>query len=131
MELLPYYNYQKQLQPLSGTDAEKFFAYLDELNSPLKDAGMMQKLFDAWCVMSGIRGYLKAVRNVPQTDAFDGAENIRPWLTLRNLFSCESHHDLLLNSLSLIEFGGLAEAERKIPEIERLRNPDWVVTTGK
>ena len=131
MELLPYYNYQKQLLPLSGTDAEKFFAYLDELNAPLNDDAEMQKLFDAWCVMSGVRGYLKGLRNVPQSDAFDGAENIRPWLTVRNLFSCESHHDLLRNTLSLIEFGGLAEAEKKIPEIESLRNPAWVVTTGK
>ena len=131
MELLPYYNYQKQLQPLSGTDAEKFFAYLDELNAPLKDAGEMQKLFDAWCVMNGVGGYLKGLQNAPKSDAFDGPENIRPWLSLRNLFSCESHHDLLRNTLSLIEFGGLAGAKLLIPEIERLRNPAWVVTTGK
>ena len=131
LELLPYYNYQKQLRPLDGAGAERFFAYLEELNAPLDDQSGMRKRFDAWCVMSGIRGYLKTLQAVPQSDAFEGAENIRPWLGVRNLFSCESHDDLLKNSLYLIESGGLAAAEEKIPELERLRNPDWVSRTGE
>ena len=130
MELLPYYNYQKQLKPLDEAEAGKFFAYLEELNAPLDDPAEMRKLFDGWCVIGGIRGYLKTLQRAPQSNAFEGAENIQPWLGIRNIFTCESHADLLKNSLYLIEFGGIAEAEKKIPELERLRHPDWVVKPG-
>lgn len=126
LELLGYYNYQKALKPLSGTEADQFFAYLDTLNAPLDKPAELQSLFDAWCVKSGVRGYLSSLRQTPSGTDFEGEENIRPWLVIRNLFSCESHHDLLRNSLLLIERGELHRAESRIPEIEALQNPPWV-----
>ena len=127
MELLGYYNYQKQLQPMSGEDADNFFSYLDELNVPLENPALLQSYFNSWCMISGLNGYLKIFQNVPAWE-FDGQEKIAAWMNLRNVFSCESHNDLLRNTLSMIEFGKLKDAEKYIPMIEQLQKPEWVRT---
>jgi len=125
MELLPYYNRKTRLSLMPEKDAEKFFDWLDKLNEPLTQPALLQEYFDAWCIISGL-GILKSFQNPPSQFEFEERSQIRQWLGIRNLFSCESHHDLLRNTLSLIEFGKLKEAKKYVPLIQDLQTPGWL-----
>ena len=128
VELLPYYNRKSRLSLMPDNDAGQFFAWLDKLNEPLTQPSLLQEYFDAWCIISGLNGYLKVFQNPCPPWQFEERSQIRNWLGIRNLFSCESHHDLLRNTLSLIEFGKLKEAEKYVPLIQELQRPGWVAT---
>ena len=53
-------------------------------------------------------------------------EGVKRNLGLRNLFSCQSHHDLLRNTLLLMERYQLKDAEELIPVINAAQSPEWV-----
>jgi hypothetical protein len=91
----------------------------------LTQPALLQEYFDAWCIISGL-GILKSFQNPPSQFEFEERSQIRQWLGIRNLFSCESHHDLLRNTLSLIEFGKLKEAKKYVPLIQDLQTPGWL-----
>ena len=126
LELLPYFNYKEALTLLDEADTEKFFAYLDELIAPIDDEARLQKLFDAWCTRSGINGYFGQLFNRAIPESFQLREGVKKNLGLRNLFTCQSHSDLLRNTLLLMERYQLEEAEELIPMIDAAQNPSWV-----
>jgi poly-gamma-glutamate synthesis protein (capsule biosynthesis protein) len=126
LELLPYFNYKEALTLLDEADTEKFFAYLDELTAPIADEARLQKLFDAWCTRSGINGYFGQLFNRAIPESFQLREGVKKNLGLRNLFTCQSHHDLLRNTLLLMERYQLEEAKELIPLINAAQNPPWV-----
>ena len=126
LELLPYLNYKEALTLLDEAQTEKFFAYLDELTSPIADEARLQKLFDAWCARSGLNGYFGQLFNRVIPESFQVREGVKKNLGLRNLFTCQSHHDLLRNTLLLMERYQLEEAKELIPLINAAQNPEWV-----
>lgn len=126
LELIPYYNHQKKIEPLHGEEKELFFQYLNKLNAPIQEDEILERLFDAWCVVYGAGGYLPAFFNLPKPDTWSECIGNETWLRVKNIFCCESHHDLLRNTLLLLEQGKLEEAKESFPEISALQKPDWV-----
>ena len=103
--------------------------FKEQLLAPLlenEDIDLLQKYFNAWCVKDGFKGYLGILRAMPEGSDFAGAENIRSWMGVRNVLSCESHHDLLRNCMYLVEKEQTVQAEEYMPEILRFQNPEWV-----
>ena len=48
------------------------------------------------------------------------------YLGFRNIFTCESHNDMVRCYLKLVEEHRLPEAGKLLPRIESLQNPEWV-----
>ena len=126
MELLPYYNYKKGLTLLDDEETAKFFEYLDVLTEPIQDEAQLQKLFDAWCAKGGLDSYFGRLFNRQLPESFQIREGVKKNLGLRNMFTCQSHNDLLRNTLLLMERYQLEEAKELIPVIDAAQFPEWV-----
>ena len=123
LEILPYYNYKSRVALMNEEDTDRFFAYMDGLCAPIADDTLLQKYFDAWCVKDGLKGYLGILRAMPEGSDFT---DIQGWMGVRNVLSCEAHHDLLRNCMYLVEQGRTEQAAEAVEEILRYQNPDWV-----
>jgi poly-gamma-glutamate synthesis protein (capsule biosynthesis protein) len=123
MELLPYFNFKEGLKLLNDEETEQFFEYIDFLNAPIADDSELQKIFDAWCSRSG---YFGALFNRVKPENFDVRENVAAHLGLRNLMTCAAHHDLLRNTLLLMERYELTKAKENFSIIEKAQNPAFV-----
>ena len=126
LELLPYFNKKQSLTLLDEDDTGKFFTYLDELTSPISDEFRLQKLFDAWCVRNGTKGYFGTLFNRELPKSFQDRNSVMKNLDLRNLLTCQSHHDLLRNTLLLMERYAMEDVAKLIPFINTIRNPEWI-----
>ena len=126
LELLPYYNYKKGLTLLNDEETEKFFEYLDVLTEPIRDEAQLQTLFDAWCAKGGLDSYFGRLFNRQLPESFQIREGVKKNLGLRNMFTCQSHNDLLRNTLLLMERYQLEEAKELIPVIDAAQSPPWV-----
>lgn len=126
LDLLPYRFDQQQIFRLSDDSQNAFYAILAELNRRLADPGTVLRLFEAWCAHDG-PAYLNLLRDrtarwpIP----LDSPDAVRNLLPVRNLFSCESHRDLLDQFLRLVEEGRVAQALADWPELERLQRAVW------
>ena len=125
MELLPYFNLKQALTLPDEEESEKFFAYLDGLCAPIADDVELQKIFDAWCAKDGFGGYVGALFDRPKPESADQRENVKKLLALRNLLTCQSHHDLLRNSMKLVEDYKFSGAVEKVPLIKAAQTPEW------
>ena len=123
MELLPYFNYKAGLKTMDESDTAKFFEYLDFLNAPIADEKELQKIFDAWCTRSG---YFGALFNRAKPEDLTVREGVTALLGPRNLMTCQSHHDLLRNTLLLIERYEYAAAAENFGIIDKAQNPEFV-----
>ena len=119
IDLLPYKAGNDEVRPLDGQAREAFLDYVRLLSDAIPDTARLQAFFDAWCVESG-RPYLNGALNAMQDHAPDGTARLLP---MRNLFTCESHHDLVRGYLRLSAEGRVEEASRLRDEIAALQNP--------
>ena len=103
---------------LTGQEKENFDAYLQELCTPIGDPCKLSRLFDAWTVIGGLNGYVRAVNYHPEMVA-EGAESVK---ALKNVFSCEAHNELVKNTLKLIFEGRCADYQEEVDYIKRLQN---------
>lgn len=136
--LLPYEQGTESVHPLCGAMRKAFLGYLGRISAPLSDPARLQALFEAWCATAG-RTYLRdSASALPPDWLADAAPGDRdraeddpvPFLQMRNLFTCESHRDLVRTYLLLVAGRRLGEAARLTPEIDALRNPDWALRTA-
>ncbi len=128
VEVLPFHFDNERLHAFPPDDREAFHAYLAELNRLIEDPATTRRLFEAWCARQG-PSYLDLLRDrlarwpIP----LDSPEAVREFLPVRNLFTCEAHHDMLRQVLRLIEEGRLEAAAAHWPVIERLQQPEWAM----
>lgn len=115
-EIIPYRFDMEGVYLLKGAEKEKFMKYIDELCAPINDDDKLQEYFDAWCTMSGIGGYAKSL--VFKDEMVLGAS----CAALKNIFSCEAHNELMLNSLKILFEKRYEEAKKHVPYIEKLQN---------
>lgn len=114
LDVIPY-SYDKYIHtPLSGEEKERFLKYIDDLNKPIQDEDRLQSLFDAWSVMWGIERYMLCVVSNDEM-RHGGAEENK---ATKNVFSCEAHNELLINSYKILYDGRRKEAEKEIETIE-------------
>ena len=126
LEILPYYNYKQALTLMDKSDTKAFFDYLDQLSAPIADEEKLQELFNAWCVCGGVNSYFVQMFDQPMPKSLYVREGVTPNLGLRNLLTCQSHHDLLRNTALLMERYQLKDSEELIPVITAARSPEWV-----
>lgn len=119
IDLLPYRSGDDDVRPLEGEACEAFLGYVRNLSETILDSARLQAFFDAWCVKSG-SPYLKGALNALQDHAPDDAIRFLP---IRNLFTCESHHDLVRGLLKISAEDRVEAASRLCDEIDALQNP--------
>ncbi len=123
LEILPYFNYKAGLRLPDEEEAKAFFAYLDKLCAPIGDEKALKKLFNAWCSRSG---YFDALFNRKKPEPIDEREQVAATLGLRNVLTCQTHHDLLRNDLLLMERYQFTAAQQDFGPVDEARHPEFV-----
>ena len=123
MELLPYFNFKQGFRLPDEQESAEFFAYLDKLCAPIADEKELQKIFNAWCSSSG---YVSALFDRQKPENFDTRENVASCLGLRNLMTCQAHHDLLRTAMLLVERYQMSSAKEDLHIIKEAQTPSFV-----
>ena len=126
MEVLPFRFDNERIHALPPADESGFYGYLAELNSLIADADAVSRYFDAWTAQHG-GFYLAWIRDRLAAWPIDLASRpaVRDLLPVRNMFTCESHHDMIARYLRLVEEGRVTRALDGWPAVQRLQSPDW------
>ena len=137
LELLPIHADRDVVRPLEGAAREAFLDYIACLSEPIGDDARLRSLFEAWCTDNG-RKYLRiSTTPLPEDWKREHRANNwespiadpRPFLEMRNIFTCESHHDLVRTYLRLTVEGRLPAALHNRPGLSALQNPGFAVPT--
>ena len=121
LDIVPYSFDNDGITLLEGEKLEKFNTYIEKLNSYLTDEDVIKKYFDAWCCIDG-RKYARNVRFLSEWDK-DASDKV---CHLKNIFGCEAHNELITNYTKLCYENRTEEAEKLVPEIKALQNPQII-----
>ena len=125
LELAPYFFTNQKVIPLNAEDSARFEAYMKKLCAPLSNPVKLQQLFESWCTRLGKIYFEMAHHSLPQDSAWldrIADPGIRSKaMHVRNLFTCESHTDLLRCWFRLIEEQRVHSAAGGFSEIEELQ----------
>lgn len=115
-EIIPYRFDMEGLYLLKSAEKESFMKYIYELCAPIDDDDKLQEYFDAWCTMYGVGVYAKTL--VFKDEMVSGSN----CAVLKNLFSCEAHNELMINSMKILFERRYEDAKKYVPYIEKLQN---------
>ena len=121
--MLPYFNYKAGLRLPDEAESKEFFAYLDKLCAPIADEKELQKIFNAWCSKSGYFSYIFE-RKRPQD--MNNRDEVVTTLPIRNIFTCQTHHDLLRTDLLLVERYQFLKAQEDFHLVSDAQHPSFV-----
>ncbi len=128
MEIQPYRFSEELISVLDPREEEQFFDYLEKISRPVQSGETLKKYFEAWCTVSGV-GYAGSMGrgdfSVWPPENWGDPALIRSFVPIRNLFTCESHNDLLRHTLRLIEENRMESAKALLPEVLALQSPEW------
>ena len=106
---------------LEGDARDRILAYLDKISTIIQDRKEINRLYDAWCVSSGV-GYARALSYKPEFEMEELTPEIRKLLApQRNRFSCEAHNHLVTNFLRLVFDGRIEEAKAAVADLNALK----------
>ena len=138
LELLPIRAESNAVRLLEGADRVAFLDYIARLSKPIGDDTLLRSLFESWCTDNG-RKYLRiSAAPLPEDWLREHRANnwerpitdSRPFLEMRNIFTCESHHDLVRTYLRLTVEGRLPDALQSRPGLSALQNPEFALPTS-
>jgi poly-gamma-glutamate synthesis protein (capsule biosynthesis protein) len=124
LELVPHscYPAAEAVAPLVGRERRGFLRYLLRLGDVARDPRESLRFWEAWCARED-SGYVERLLGKTSNAVSPPAQEL---LDLRNLFTCESHSELLATYLRLACEGRLEEARRSLPELLRLMGGEVV-----
>ncbi|MBE6384719.1 MAG: CapA family protein [Lentisphaerae bacterium] len=128
MEVTPYQQIQTSIELFDAEREKKFFDYLDVLSSPLSDPAALQHWFDIWCSGSGLY-HVRSLGAVDQENWEPDWRNrdvVKRHLGVRNINTCESHHDMVRRTLLLIERYEITALKDEKYKVQELQKPDWI-----
>lgn len=137
LELLPVESSNDEVRRLEGPSRDAFLDYLERVCAPLDDDARLDALFDAWSADRG-RFYLSMSAGALPRELFGPRHanswevplgDSRPFLEMRNVFTCESHHDMVRRFLRLAVEDRLPGAMHPCAEIAALQNPEFALPT--
>ena len=128
MEVTPYQQVQTSIELFDAEREKKFFDYLEFLSAPLSDPAALQHWFDIWCSGSGLH-HVRALGAVDQETWEPDWRNrdvVKKHLGVRNINTCESHHDMVRRTLLLIERYEITALKDEKYKVQELQKPDWI-----
>lgn len=116
LNVIPYHFDFAYHSVLCGKEKDRFIAYLEILNNVIQDKKLLQRYFDAWCMIAGM-DYIKTLK-YSETMEQDGAEAIKE---VKNLLSCEAHNELMANTLKILFEARCDSARTLVQQIKKLQ----------
>lgn len=128
LEVMPFRYDNTRMYALPDAEKKAFYGYLAELNRLIEDPQTVQRMFEAWSAKQGPY-FLEALRDrlAKWPILLDSPKAVHELLPVRNILSCESHHDIVRQTLRLIEEGRMEDASKDWPMFEPLQKPEWAV----
>lgn len=117
----PYVFDFDSIRLLNGAEKEEFLAYLDCLNAPLNDPAELQEYFDSWCLTSS---YTKILTQYTPALFADG--HTAEIKSVKNIFGCEAHNELIRNTMFMIYESRVESARARLPIIRKLQNMERI-----
>lgn len=119
IEITPFtFNHNPcKIEVFTGQKKNNFCKYLAKISAIINDSDEAEKYFDAWCAMTG-KSQLKSIQSMDYKDE-------KQLMSLRNHFTCESHNELKTNYMRMLEEKRVEEAEKLIPELQKLQQADF------
>ena len=137
MRVIPYKFDLEKVILLDGTsEGEHLLGYIDYISRPLFDEKKMRKLFDSWCMISGI-GVTDQPWHVSHVSDFEPHhmdafikervknEKTSPFISVKNIFSCEAHNELLRNTFDMVYENRCEAAMAGVSEILKLQRLEY------
>jgi poly-gamma-glutamate synthesis protein (capsule biosynthesis protein) len=107
---------QSSVDEMDLQEKTKFLKYLKTLSQPISSQQKIENLWSGWCAMHGPT-WLQYFTEL----SLPVSEKQRNVLTLmKNLIRCEAHNELVVTYLEMVRHKRLKEAEKYIPEIQKL-----------
>lgn len=126
VEIRPLRFDNKRIYNFNAADTKAFYGYMASLNRLTCDDSVVLRYFEAWSAHYGAR-YLGWIRDrlVKSLHRLGTRKAVRNMLPVRNIFTCEAHHDMVSQFLRLLEEGRVAKALKPWPAIQKLQRPAW------
>ena len=102
----------------------EFSKYIEKISKIASDGKKALAFWEAWAAQGGYRGSMSAIPENPYVDD----ASFQRMVTLRNLFTCEAHCELMNTYLRLIEERRVEDAAKLLPELEKLQKADFEIT---
>jgi poly-gamma-glutamate synthesis protein (capsule biosynthesis protein) len=106
--------------PFSGQDHVKMMAYLEDISRLLQDPRMNAAYFNGWCLLYGSKIADKLVFRTEYLQDPKYAQTL-DFLILRNLLTCEAHHEVMAALMRLIENGQIESSAKMAGDIRKLQ----------
>ncbi len=117
-DVIPYRFDDEKNTLLCGKEYDDFMQYLDYIKKPIADEALLREYFDSWCMDAGL-GYASRL-DFSELDTENGnAESAR---SMKNIFGCEAHNELVTNTLRIIFEERCRDAAKRLDEIKQLRH---------
>ncbi len=117
-EIIPYKFDTEALTVLEGDEKAEFMRYIDYISAPISDPQKIQAYFDSWSAGPAGDGYCNHVyRFSPEL-----VETVTPPVpSVKNMFTCEAHTELMSTRLQLVCERRLEQAKAYVDEIALLQ----------
>lgn len=128
-EIIPYTFDLDYIRQLNEKEFEQVNKHYHEISDIIQDEKLLKNLFNAWCCGNAGNCYLHAVNRVNEAEFppdWNNEETIRRWITVKNVFNCESHADLLRNYLYLISKKKVEEAKKFAPLLNKYNQFEYL-----
>lgn len=124
LEILPYRFDNSGVHVLPERQLEYFRQYFNRLCEVLADRKMLERYFEAWSAVRGQQYLAESLGCISATweQELSLPKTRADLMGMRNLFCCESHHDMVRCFLHLVEQNRVKEAASLFPELQALRN---------
>lgn len=98
------------IAPLEGEEKEGFFDYLNQISAPVADEDLIRRVHECWSAMSNYISVITKAWWKEDIFTIDEPAHKARVMNLRNLNTCEAHHEILKTYFRLYEQGRLQEA---------------------
>lgn len=109
-----------RISPFSGHEYDKIMAYLKDISDLFQDPIVNAAYFNGWCLLYGPQNAGKLVFKSEYLQDAESARK-RDFLILRNLLTCEAHHEVMATLMRLIENGQIESSAKMADDIRRLQ----------
>ncbi len=114
------------IEPLQNDEKNAFLGYLSDISAVLDDWNQIMRFHEAWAA-SPANYVASFIRKAEwKEDDFQNPDKKQALMPLRNIFTCEAHHELVCTWLKLFEQNRLEKAAEAIPDLEKWKQATFI-----
>lgn len=109
------------VEPFEGEKKQIFMDYLKEITDLFADDRVHEEYFEGWCMITGVSyagGLQYESRYLENPELWKSEQRLR---SLRNLYTCEAHNELMIGVLRTIERNRVEKAKETAEKIKKLQ----------